>query len=358
MQAENIPSIALALQGGGSHGAFTWGVLDRLLEEVAENRLAIAAISGTSAGAINAALTASGLAEGGASRARERLSAFWHELSRQGTMLGNWLFYGEPGPFGGFNLDWSPVAVALEAAGLVASPYTDPFYADPLAPLLARALPPPALAALNGADAPRLFVTATDVATNERMIFSQPHVSLDALRASACLPTTFRAVPIDGTPYWDGGYLGNPALSPLLDHAQDLLLVLVNPFRRTGMPPRAAPDILGRLNEITFNASVVLEMNAIEAVNRLLAELDAGGVRYAGRYRPIHLHAIRDDAFMATLGVASKNSTAWPLLARLRDAGHRSAAAWLATHRGALGQRSSFNAREEMTRPVLKGGHV
>ena len=349
-----LPSVALALQGGGSHGAFTWGVLDRLLQEVAADRLRVAAVSGTSAGALNAALLVSGLVQGGADLARQKLAAFWHAVSRRGFLAGNALFYGEPGPFGGFNLDWSPIAIALEAVGLVVSPYTDPFYADALAPLVAQSFSDADLAALNVAAEPRLFVAATDVASNGRVIFTQPDISALALRASACLPTEFKAVTIGGVPYWDGGYLGNPALSPLLDQADDLVLVLVDALHRDAMPPRTAPAILDRLNEITFNASVVLEVNAIEAINRLLAELAAAGVPYAGRYRPIRLHAVRNDAFVETLGVVSKNSTSWTFLSALHDAGFATADRWWAEHGADLGKRATFDARAELTDRVLK----
>jgi NTE family protein len=352
--ASSPPTIALALQGGGSHGAFTWGVLDRLLQEVAAGRLRIAAISGSSAGAINAALTVGGLVQGGPDSARQKLSDFWHTLSRRGFLAGNPLFYGEPGPFGGVNLDWSPITIAMEAIGLVVSPYTNPFYSDALAPLLAQTFPATDLAALNAATAPRLFVGATDVVNNGRAIFTQPDISIDALRASACLPTEFKAVTIGGAIYWDGGYLGNPALAPLLDHAQDLMLVLVNAFHRDGMPPHSAPAILDRLNEITFNASVVLEINAIETVNGLLAELAASGVSYAGRYKPIRLHAVRNDAFVEQLGFASKNSTSWDFLSRLHDAGYQTAETWLGAHRDDLGKRSSLDVKAELTDKVLK----
>ena len=347
-------AVALALQGGGSHGAFTWGVLDRLLGDVASGRIRFAAVSGTSAGALNAALTVSGLVQGGPTLARRKLADFWRAVSRSGFLGGNTLVYGEPGLFGGFNLDWSPVAIALEAIGLVVSPYTNPFYSDALAPLVADAFRAADLAALNDPAGPRLFLTATDVTSNRRTIFTQPDISTEALRASACLPTDFKAVTIGGVPYWDGGYLGNPALSPLLDHAQDLLLVLVNAFHRDAMPPRSASGILDRLNEITFNASVVLELNAIETVNRLLAELPASGVPYTGRYRPIRVHAIRNDAYMEQLGFVSKNSTSWTFLCDLHDAGYRTADAWLAAHRADLGVRSSLDVKAELTARVLK----
>jgi NTE family protein len=345
-------SVALALQGGGSHGAFTWGVLDRLLQEVAANRLRFSAISGTSAGALNAALTASGLVRGGAAFARQELESFWLSVARGGFIGGNGLFFGEPGPFGP-NIDWSPAAIFLEAVGLVVSPYTNPFYTDALAPLLQSAFPADAIAALNSAAAPRLFLTATNVTSNARMFFTQPDISIASLRASACLPTEFKAVTIDGVPYWDGGYLGNPSLSPLLDHARDLLLVLVNAFHRDRMPPHTAPAILDRLNEITFNASVVLEVNAIQAINTLLEELQASGTAYSGRYKPVRIHAIRNDAFVETLGFVSKNSTSRSFLIMLRDAGYETADRWLAAHRDKLGRRSSVDVKAELTGPVL-----
>jgi NTE family protein len=347
------PKIALALQGGGSHGAFTWGVLDRLLQEVDAGRLSFTAISGTSAGALNAALTASGLIQGGPDLARRRLEDFWRALARSGFLAGNALFFGEPGPFG-VNLDWSPVAIALEAIGLVVSPYTNPFYSDALAPLVTQAFPPADLAALNSADGPRLFITATDVTSNGRVIFTQPDISTEALRASACLPSDFKAVNIGGVPYWDGGYLGNPSLAPLLDHAQDLLLVLVNAFHRNGMPPHSAPAILDRLNEITFNASVVLEVNAIEAINTVLAEMAAAGVSYPGRYKPIRIHAIRDDAYMAKLGFVSKSSTSLGFLMGLHDEGYKTAQAWVTAHLDKVGRQSSIAVRAELTDRVLK----
>jgi NTE family protein len=356
--SDQPPSIALALQGGGSHGAFTWGVLDRLLRDVAAGRLRLAAISGTSAGALNAALTVSGLVQGGPvggpDLARRKLEDFWRALSRRGFLGGNGIFFGEPGPFGGFNLDWSPVAIALEAIGLVVSPYTNPFYSDALAPLVAQAFPEAGLATLNAATAPRLFITATDVVNNGRTIFTQPDISTTALRASCCLPTDFKAVTIGDIPYWDGGYLGNPSLSPLLDHAQDLLLVLVNAFHRDAMPPHSAPAIMDRLNEITFNASVVLEVNAIEAINSLLAELAELGVPYPGRCKPVRIHAIRNDAFVEQLGFVSKNSTSWTFLSELHDVGYQTADAWLAAHRDDLGVRPSIDVKAELVDKMLK----
>ena len=348
------PRVSLALQGGGSHGAFVWGALDRLLQEAESGRFEIAALSGASAGAINATVAACGLVEGGPALARQRLAEVWRLISERGAMSGNALFFGDPGPFG-FNIDWSPGAIALEALGLVVSPYTNPFYRDPLGPLLQQVLREERLARLNAAASPRVFLTAVNVATNMRRNFTQPEVSVDTIRASACLPTEFQAVQIGADYFWDGGYLGNPALEPLLGAADDLLLVLVNPLNRADVPPRGARAILDRLNQITFNASVILEMNAIAAINALLQELRDKGIDYEGKYRPINLHVIRDDAFEATLGFVSKSSTSWALLQKLHDAGTRAADRFLQNAASTIGQRSSCDVKRELVQPTLKG---
>lgn len=347
-----MPKVSLALQGGGSHGAFTWGALDRLLEAVENGQFEVAAISGSSAGAINAAVAACGLIEGGPALARTRLAELWRLISVRGALSGNALFgFADPGPF---NIDWSPAAIALEALGLVVSPYTNPFYRDTLGPVLEQLLPPSRLARLNQASSPRVFLTATNVGSDERRNFSQPHVTIDTLRASACLPTEFRAVPIGGAYYWDGGYLGNPALEPLLRQADDILLVLVNPLKRTDVPPRSARAILDRLNEISFNASVVLETNGIVAVNKLLRELETLGVEYRGKYRPINLHLIHDDAFEAKLGVVSKSSTSWALLQALHEAGYAAAGSFLRENGSKIGQPGSATGVEKLIAPVIR----
>ena len=348
-----MPKVSLALQGGGSHGAFTWGALDRLLEAVDAGAFEIAAISGASAGAINAVVAACGLVEGGPALARVRLAELWRAIADRGAMSGNALFgFAEPGPFG-LNIDWSPGAIALEALGLVISPYSNPFYRDALGPLLRELLPPGRLARLDDAASPRLFITAVNVATEQRRNFTQPEINVDTLRASACLPTEFRAVQLGPDYFWDGGYLGNPALDPLVRQADDLLLVLVNPLVRTDMPPRSARAILDRVNEISFNASVVLEMNAIETVNTLLRELREQGLAYRGAYRPINIHLIRDDAFEATLGVVSKSSTSWVLLQSLHDAGYRAADNFLRLKGAAIGKASSTDIKAALVRPVM-----
>jgi NTE family protein len=347
-----IPVISLALQGGGTHGAFTWGVVDRLLEEVTAERLRIAAVSGASAGAINAALTVAGLAES-AEAARRKLAAFWEALSRAGFLAGNSLAFGEPGP-DGWNIDNSPVAFLLGAANLLISPYSNPFYTDLLLPLLEAALPPAVLARLNATPDPPLFVSATNIRDTERAIFTQPGITIENLRASASLPLVFKATIIDGVPYWDGGFLGNPPLTPLIDAASDILLVMINPLHRDQVP-RTTATIAERINEVTFNASLVLEINAIEAVNRLLRELADAGTPYSGRYKQVNLHLIRDENFMGKLGYLSKYSTSWNFLIALRDAGRKTAAAWLAMHYASLGKHSSFDVRTALTQKVIGG---
>ncbi len=346
-----MAEVALALQGGGSHGAFTWGVLDRLLDEVESGALRISGISGASAGAINAALCAAGLAQGGPAAARVKLRAFWEGLSRRGAAAGNALFgFADPGLFG-FNIDWSPGAILLEASGLVISPYTNPFYYDYLAPLIGELFGTAERAALNTAGAPRVFVSATNVGTNELTIFSQPDITVDALRASACLPSEFKAVRIGGAFYWDGGYIANPPLDPLLDVADDLLLVVINPFLYPHPPPTTARQILDRLNQVTFNASLLLEVNAIEAVN---AVLRANGVPAGSPYRPIRLHKIQNEQFEESLGFVSKSSTSWALISALFDKGCEAAADWVKAHSGQVGREFSFDPKTELIGRVMK----
>ena len=194
------------------------------------------------------------------------------------------------------------------------------------------------------------------MATNWRANFSQPDITIDTIRASACLPGDYRAVQIGGNTFWDGGYLGNPALEPLLDHADDLFVILANPLeRRTGVPPKSPRAILDRLNEITFNASVVLEMNGIAAVNALLRDMLAQGIEYRGKYRPIHMHLIRDDKFLATLGSVSKSSTSWLLLSQLHDAGYATATRFFAENSRDIGRCGTEAVATELVRPMFKG---
>ena len=325
-------SVDFALQGGGAHGAFTWGVLDRLLEEP---WLRIEGISGTSAGAMNAAVMISGHAAGGAMGARAALEAFWRKVSaaallspfRRGpldVLLGRW------------TLDYSPTFVAMDLASRLFSPYDlNPGGTNPLREILADSVDFGRLA-----QAPiKLFVTATNVRTGRGRVFRNADVTPDALLASACLPTLFQAVEIEGDGYWDGGYSGNPTMTPLVREcdASDTIIVPINPVERPGIP-RSARDILNRLNEVSFNAVLLKELRMI-ALLRQTADPGSGeGAAWAG----MRIHLVRNDG-MAELGYSSKLNAEWEFLALLRDRGRAAATAFLNERGDDLGRRSSLN---------------
>jgi NTE family protein len=331
--------VNLALQGGGAHGAFTWGVLDRLLED---DRLAIEGISGTSAGAINAAVLAQGFLRGGAVGARAALDSFWHRLSEIG-----WLSPVHRGWFeramGTWNLDASPSSILVDQLSHLVSPYQlNPLNLSPLRELLASMLD---WSALNAADAIKLYITATNVETGKARIFARHELTLDALLASACLPQIFQAVIIDGVPYWDGGYMGNPSIWPLIYNcgSRDVIVVEINPLTREGVP-RSAAEITNRLNEITFNASLMREMRAIAFAERLI-EAD-GQHPEVERLKKMLIHMIEAEEAMEELGVASKLNTDLDFLLYLKDLGRRTAGRWLDRHFAALGHYSSLDIRK------------
>jgi len=338
--AQTRPRVSLALQGGGAHGAFAWGVLDRLLED---GRLVIEAISGTSAGALNAAALAAGFAQDGAAGARKALERFWLSASEFAPFL----------PFrrtladrlaGRWNLDRSPGYFWFNLVGRLFSPYQlNPLNHHPLRQILAQQID---IAAVRACDAIRLFVTATNVRTGRPRVFDGKDLSLDALLASACLPHLYQAVEIDGDPYWDGGYMGNPAIWPLIYHSAtpDVVLVQINPLVRAGVP-RTPAEIENRLNEIAFNSSLMHEMRAIAFVQRLL-EADALTGPLAGRYKNMRIHMIGDEDAMKALGVASKANVERAFLEHLKAAGRAAADRWLAATIGEIGVRSSVDIRQ------------
>lgn len=334
-------NLSLALQGGGAHGAFTWGVLDRLLEEPG---LDIKAITATSAGAMNAVAFAAGLAENGIDGAKESLEKFWQAVSDKSAPFA--AFAPPSGPFPG--LPFSPFQAAM-ALTSVASPYDlNPFDLNPLRDVLDEAIDFDAVRA-----APvELFICATDVESGRAKIFSDRDVGRDAVLASACLPQTFKAVEIDGSAYWDGGYLGNPSLYPLTyaKAPADVLLVLLNPISRLGIPKRAG-EISDRLNEISFNASLVGELRAIAFVQRLI---DDGMLKEPIRrkYRRMNIHALRGGQVLRDLSMETKYDTSWPFLTGLRDKGRAAAEDWLSScaHYIGTGQ-SSVDLRKEFLDP-------
>ena len=346
-----IKSVGLGLQGGGAHTAFCWGVLDRLLDEVAAGNLRIDAISGTSGGAFNAAVCAYGLIDG-PERARRLLREFWQLVSSQSL----W----PPDPFrlllpetspARWNVDWTPTAIGLGIAEQVFSPYDDPLFKNPLDAIIRKIIPDFAALRRGGNGAPRLFVCAVDVNSTARRIFDQQEISPEALLAAACYPTLFQAIEIDRVYYWDGGYLGNPALNPLVDCTDDLLTVSVNPIDRTGGPPRTSREILNRINEIGFNAAWVMEMRQILLINKLLERklLQGGG------YRPKRFHIIRDDAFMEAIGVASKQNPSADFVDELFKLGRKTTDQWVRLNLAKVGVTSSFDVDAEVALR-LKGG--
>ena len=300
--------IDLALQGGGAHGAFTWGVLDRLLEE---DWLRIDGISGTSAGAMNAVVLASGYAAEGRNGARRALEGFWRRVSDAARLspfqrtpldmiLGRW------------TLDNSPVYIAMDLAARIFSPYDlNPLGTNPLKDILNSSVAFERIAKFPI----RLFVTATNVQTGRGRVFRNGDITPDVLLASACLPTMFQAVEIDGEPYWDGGYTGNPTLTPLVREctSEDTILVQINPVEREGTP-RMAREILDRLNEISFNATLLKELRMI-AILRQLA--DAGNSE-GSQWARMRIHRISSPA-MTNLGASSKLNAEWAFLTMLRD---------------------------------------
>lgn len=338
---KNRKPVNLALQGGGTHGAFTWGVLDRLIED---GRLSIEAISGTSAGAMNGVVMAYGMATGGADGARAKLEEFWREISIAGEFFNPLrpLPWEQPFNHLGYRPEFSSTFAAFQIFTQLFSPYQiNPLNLNPLRDVLLKVVDFSHLC--QWPHTPRLFVCATNVRTCKIKVFGHEELSADAVLASACLPYIFQAVEIDGECYWDGGFMGNPAIFPLIYHGacQDVIIVHIDPIVRTVLP-RTGPEILDRMNEISFNSSLMREMRAIAFVTRLI-DTD---VLHRDNYRRMLIHSIRDDAGMERLGFATKFDTDWDFLCRLRDMGRRTAEEWLKSNFDAVGRESSVNLAE------------
>ncbi|WP_431302444.1 patatin-like phospholipase family protein [Sediminicoccus sp. BL-A-41-H5] len=329
--------VNLALQGGGTHGAFTWGALERLLEE---ERIEFDGLSGTSAGAINGAVLALGLLEGGRQGAKDALNRFWRALGAKfavsplkATPIEKALW--------GWDLQYSLAWNAFDTMTRVMSPYQlNPFPMEfnPLRKALDQSLD---LARLRAdKNAVRLFISATNVRTGKPKVFTRSEITVDALLASACLPNVFKAVEIDGEAYWDGGYLGNPALWPLYHErmAADIVLVQLNPLLRPELPTTTS-DIMNRLNEISFNASLMSEMRAIDFVQRML---EAGRLEQP-RYRRIFLHSIEDEPRMRAFKLSTKFNGDWDFLQTLRDYGWEAADLFIRESLDKVGRESTLD---------------
>jgi len=341
MPDDEIPAkkISLALQGGGSHGAFCWGVLDRLLED---RRIFVEGISATSAGSMNAVVFAYGLAVGGRDGARASLSDFWTRVSEVGcrysplkpSPLDYWLDY--------YNQDINPAYLVFDSLTRLFSPYQlNPLNFNPLRDVLEQTVD---FSRLRHACPVKLFLCATNVRTGKVKIFDNTELSADAVLASGCLPFLFQAIEIDGEAYWDGGYMGNPAIFPLIYDCKspDILIVHINPISRSEIP-KTGSDILNRLNEISFNSSLMREMRAVAFVTRLIDDKKV----QANDMRRLFIHDIEDEAYMRELGSASKLDPDWDFLAELRDRGRVVADEWLKKNFDRIGKESTVDIREK-----------
>lgn len=325
----------LALQGGGVHGAFTWGVLDRLLED---GRLDIEGISGTSAGAINGAMLAYGLLTGGREEARGQLYRLWRRLAKSqalGPLGWNWFDRGNP------HMDGNPLYAGFDLMIRMMSPYQfNPLNLNPVREILRGLID---FGPLRRSTDVRLYVSATNVKRGQLKVFKGEELSVDCLVASACLPFLVQAVEIGGEHYWDGGYMGNPTVYPLIHECatQDILVVQVTPLTRPTVPT-SPTAIVDRMNEISFNSTYLRELRAMELINRLIAEgritAEEAGVR------PIRLHRIEAEAAMRDLGVSSKLNADWGFVTHLRDLGRDAADRWIADTWDKVGRESSFEA--------------
>jgi len=325
-------SVNLALQGGGAHGAIAWGVLDRLLEA---DCLDFDGIVGTSAGAMNVAVLAHGLTEGGAPAARAALDRFWHGVAETARLSPV-----QPNPVERFlnpgGLELSPGYWMFEAATRLLSPYQlNPLGLDPLRDLLASIVD---VDRLHDACPAKLFICATNVLTGRIRVFRETEVSIDAVMASACLPYLFKAVEVDGEPYWDGGYMGNPPIYPVIYDcdSRDVLIVQINPINIDAVPTTAR-SILDRVNTLSFNASLMREMRAIHFVTKLID----GGFDDGGRLKRMLIHTIDAEDVTATLSASSKLNADLDWLLTLKGIGRERAGAFLDAHFDKIGVESS-----------------
>jgi NTE family protein len=323
--ARSRKRVNLAIQGGGSHGAYAWGILDRFLED---GRIEIEGISGTSAGSMNAVMYAYGYMVGGADGARERLAAFWKGLSRTGMGQGS---------------EYSVQAFKMLTGS--SSPYQwNPWNLNPLRDVLEANVD---FEELRRCKTTKLFLAATNVRSGRGRVFTNPEITVDAVLASSCLPHLFHAVEIDGEPYWDGGYIGNPVLYPLFyeTRSRDVIILHINPISRPGTP-RSAHEIDDRLDEISFNSSLIKELRAIAFVQKLIED---GWLkeRYRSQLKNVLIHSIRADKALSDLSVASKLALDWPFLNNLFERGREAGGLWLDVHYADLGRRQSVDLRTE-----------
>ena len=329
--------INLALQGGGAHGAFAWGVLDRIFED---ERISVEGIVGASAGAMNAVVTAYGLTLGGNEGARRSLGKFWEVVAEKGAcsvMQSSWIDrLMSPG-----SLDYSPGHSMMDILSRVLSPYqTNPTNYHPLREILSEQIN---FETLRQSDKVKLFVCASNVITNRLRVFEHSEISVDAVLASACLPSLFQAVEINGEYYWDGGYMGNPPIFPIVYNciSTDVVLILSNPIQIKQVP-QTAQAILDRINRLSFNSSLMREMRAINFVNRLVDS----GFDDGGKLKKMLIHCIDAEDEMNNLSVSSKLNVGWEFLKWLFELGRQRGDAFLREHFDKLGNKSSTSIEQ------------
>ena len=336
-----VRMINLALQGGGAHGAFTWGVLDRLLDEP---DIEFEGISGTSAGAVNAVVLAFGLMEGGRTGGQAALADFWRRSSRDGSVWSPVRALPKV-TIPGMEMVTAATYAAFDTMTRTFSPYEfNPFDINPLRDLLSETVDFEALRTRCGT---KLFLSATNVRSGRVRVFETREASVDVVMASACLPFLYKAVEIDGDHFWDGGYVGNPALFPFFYNCEsrDVMIIHINPMERHEVP-KTAPDILNRINEISFNSSLIDELRAINFVTRLI-EQDWLKDEYKDRLRDILVHSVRADQALEDLPVSSKFDVGWAFLTDLRDRGRIEADRWLEANRDQIGKRSTVDLESQ-----------
>jgi NTE family protein len=326
--------IDLALQGGGAHGAFTWGVIDRLLDD---ERIDIEGICGTSAGAMNGVCTIYGLNKGGKNMAKHLLVKFWHRISEAGklSMLQpSWL----DKMMSKGNMDFSPMYkfISLATENIPPSQF-NPMGYNPLEKILTDLIDFEELKKFNP---PKLFVCATNVKTCEARVFGPTEITVKAILASACLPYLYKAVEIDGEHYWDGGYMGNPPLEPLISHtedADDILLVQINPVKISKVPS-TIEEIKDRVNELSFNSSLILELKMLQFKQKLAKK----GIKLDEEIKDVRLHNVSSDLHLGELNLSSKLNTSWDFLMHLKELGYKACEEWLKTNFDKIGKESTF----------------
>lgn len=329
-----VKKIDLALQGGGAHGAYTWGVIDRLLDD---ERIEIEGVCGTSAGAMNGVCTVYGLKKGGRNLAKHLLVKFWHKISDAGKLSllqPSWFDkMMSPG-----NMDYSPMYKMFSMASENLSPSQfNPLSFNPLEKILKEVINFEELQQFNP---PKLFVCATNVKTCEARVFTPNEITAKTILASACLPYLYEAVEIDGEFYWDGGYMGNPPLQVLIDNtieSDDILLVQVNP-KNIKKVPTNVEDIKDRVNEISFNSSLMLEIKMLQFQQELVKQ----GVTLDGKLKPVRLHNINPDEDLGELNLSSKLNTDWDFLMYLKNLGYNACKNWLEENYDKIGKETTF----------------